>query len=303
MHPTAKSLVERLLLHAGPAALSRRAHRGRKLVLAYHNIVPAGERVVGDESLHLQQRRFAEQLDLILESGARVIPLDALMDRSSESEDESFVSVSITFDDAYHGAVKTGVEELVRRDLPATIFVIPDLVGDQTFWWDALGSSNMAREAALRVDHGRNEGVFAWARGWGLPITTMPQHARSATLAELREAANYDGITLASHTWSHPNLTSLTEDECRLEFGRATDWLRCHFGYSPGWLSYPYGLHGATAERAASASGYHGAFAVEGGWLPRMAWELDAFRLPRLNIPAGISRDGFSLRLAGLLSG
>lgn len=303
MHPSVKTLVERILLHAGPAALSKWAHRGRALVLAYHNVVPAGERILGDESLHLQQRRFAEQLDVLLESGARVVPLDALMNRLSESEDESFVSVAITFDDAYHGAVKAGVEELIRRDLPATIFVIPDLVGDQTFWWDALGSSQMVREAALRVAHGRNDGILAWARGRGLSVATMPQHARSASLAELREAASYEGITLASHTWSHPNLTTLTEDECRLEYGRATDWLRCHFGCSPGWLSYPYGLHGAAAERAASASGYHGAFAVEGGWLPRTAWELDAFSLPRLNIPAGISRNGFALRLAGLLSG
>lgn len=303
MHPTVKTLVERLLLHAGPATLSRWAHRGRALVLAYHNIVPEGERVVGDESLHLQQRRFAEQLDVLLESGARVVPLDALVDRSSEPEGGSSFSVAITFDDAYHGAVRTGVEELVRRDLPATIFVIPDLVGDQTFWWDALGPSPMAREAALRVAHGRNEGIMAWARGRGLPIATMPQHARSASIAELRAAASYKGVTLASHTWSHPNLTSLTEDECRLEYGRATDWLRRHFGSAPGWLSYPYGLHGVAAERAASASGYHGAFAVEGGWLPRMARESDAFRLPRLNIPAGLSRDGFALRLAGLLSG
>lgn len=303
MRPSVKTVVERLLLASGPAALSRWAHRGRALVLAYHNIVPEGEEVVGDESLHLQQARFAAQLDILLQSGAEVVSLDALIDAWSQSRTgTSSLSVAITFDDAYHGAVKSGVEELVRRDLPATIFVIPGLVGGQTFWWDALGSSQMARGTALRVAHGRNEGVMDWAHRRGLSIATVPRHARSASLTDLREAAGHDRITLGSHTWSHPNLTSLTESECLREFGRATEWLRYHFGSAPPWLSFPYGLHGQAAERAASESGYRGAFGVEGGWLPRRARHSDAFRLPRLNIPAGLSLDGFALRLAGLLS-
>ncbi len=49
--------------------------------LAYHNIVPTGERPTGESSLHLPQRQFATHLDLIA-SAARVVPLDSLFEES-----------------------------------------------------------------------------------------------------------------------------------------------------------------------------------------------------------------------------
>lgn len=298
-----------MLLYAGPAGLSRRSHRSRGLVLAYHNIVPDGEPAVGDESLHLHRRRFAEQLDLLREEGVSVVSLDELIGVAQEPEAaDSHRRVAITFDDAYRGAIQVGVEELVRRDLPATIFVVPGLLGGHTFWWDALsatgaGLSRRVRNDALEVVHGRNEEVIAWARRQGLPIGTVPEHARSASEVELCEAAAHDGIEIASHTWSHANLTMLSEEECRSDFVRAADWLRQRFQKDPCWLSYPYGLYSPAAQRAAAAIGHSGAFRIEGGWLPRSLEHRDVFRLPRLNVPAGLSREGFALRLAGLLCG
>ncbi len=53
---------------------------------------------------------------------------------------------------------------------------------------------------------------------------------------------------------------------------------------------------------AAAAAGYAAALRVDGGWIPdpRAADRLD---LPRLNVPAGVSRRGFELRTAGMLAG
>lgn len=106
---------------------------------------------------------------------------------------------------------------------------------------------------------------------------------------------------MASHTWSHANLTKLSEEECLSDFGRAADWLRQRFHEDARWLAYPYGLYSPAALRAAAAIGHWGAFRIDGGWLPRSLERRDLFRLPRLNVPAGLSREGFALRLAGLL--
>lgn len=304
-----KTLAERILLHGGPAALSRRSHKERGLVLAYHNIIPEGEPCVGDESLHMTRRQFAEQLDFLLEDSVRVVSLDELMRVAREPDVEhSQRHVAITFDDAYRGAVRAGVEELVCRDLPATIFVVPDLLGGHTFWWDALsatdtGLNRRVRDAALGVVHGRNEEVFAWARRQGLKIGEVPEYAQTACEAELRAAATHAGIKMASHTWSHANLVSLSEEECQHEFARAADWLRQHFQEDPRWLSYPYGLYSHATKRAAATIGHRGAFRIDGGWLPRSIERRDNYQLPRLNIPAGLSRDGFALRLTGLMCG
>lgn len=309
MRQIVKAVAERTLLRAGPAALCRRWHRGRSLVLAYHNIVPEGEVVAGDTSLHLSRRAFARQLDLLLEAAVEVVSLDDLMSVVLHSDrPDPIRRVAITFDDGYRGAVQIGVEELVRRGLPATFFVVPGLVGNHTFWWDALSAPGdtltcEVRKAALDQAQGRDDEVMAWARRQGLAIGTVPEHARSASEAELRAAATHDGIQMASHTWSHPNMAQLKEEECRSELERAAAWLRERFGAQPEWLSYPYGLHGEAAERAMAASSYKGAFRIEGGWLPRSPGCYKTARLPRLNIPAGVSCEGFALRLSGLLCG
>jgi hypothetical protein len=52
---------------------------------------------------------------------------------------------------------------------------------------------------------------------------------------------------------------------------------------------------------ASHDAGYTAGFMIEGGWTtpdPR-----DPFAIPRLNVPAGVSRDGFVLRAAGLIQG
>lgn len=302
-----KAMAERTLLHAGPATLNRWLYRGRNLVLAYHNIVPEGERILGDVPLHLPQRDFARQLDLLLEALVDIVSLSELMDAALHPDRRDLTRrVAITFDDGYRGAIQAGVEELVGRGLPATFFVVPGLVGGQTFWWDALSAFNSnlntdLRQAALVEACGRGDEVIAWSRRQGLALGSVPEHARSASETELRVAAAQHGIQMASHTWSHPNLARLTEDECRDELTRAADWLLERFGRSPDWLSYPYGRYSSATEDVVRTTDYRGAFRIEGGWLPRPLDRHAVLRLPRLNIPAGLSGEGFALRLSGLL--
>jgi hypothetical protein len=69
-----KSTIEHGALWSGLPRIMRRKRRGDVLVLAYHNIVPTGQIVAGDRSLHLTQARFAEQLDALMRTHD-VIPL------------------------------------------------------------------------------------------------------------------------------------------------------------------------------------------------------------------------------------
>jgi hypothetical protein len=52
-----KRRIETLLVGAGVASAGRRLRRGRGLILAYHNILPAGVEPEGDRSLHLAHPR------------------------------------------------------------------------------------------------------------------------------------------------------------------------------------------------------------------------------------------------------
>ena len=130
-----REAVGSLLVHTGVDRVARFLARRRCAILAYHNIVPDGTRPGGDRSLHLERSRFAAQLDLLTDA-VDVVPLEALI--RSDAEDRGRPRIAVTFDDAYRGAVTLGVDELAKRELPATIFVAPGLVGGRTLWWDEL---------------------------------------------------------------------------------------------------------------------------------------------------------------------
>jgi peptidoglycan/xylan/chitin deacetylase (PgdA/CDA1 family) len=293
--------MESVLLRSGLANLAGRLVRGRALVLAYHNVVPHGAPPVGEHALHLPQRCFADQLDRLAEV-ADVVPLADLFAAPGSHRRPRAV---ITFDDAYAGALTVGALELRQRRLPATIFVPPGLLGGRSFWWDDViprGATSLPpklREALIEECAGRDDRVRAH-EAQPADASSMPSWARSATTAELREAAQAGGITLGAHAWQHPNLAALAEEELDAELARPLAWLRETFPKCVlPWLSYPYGRHSDRVREAARAAGYAGAFRIEGGWLPADAQP--GFALPRLNVPAGLSAKGFALRLAGLL--
>ena len=293
-----KALAEGVLASSVARLATRGRRRGRALILAYHGVTPDGEPPAGERALFVSERDFARQLDMLADV-ADVVPLNQLDDPPSER-----ARVAITFDDAYHGAVSVGVRELVRRQLPATIFAAPGRLDRHVFWWDALADASgvldaTTRHRALHECGGDDERVRAWAASASFPTSdALPVYARSATRAELRAAVANVGITVASHTWSHANLTSLTEQSFAAELARPLEWLRTEFAASAmPWLAYPYGLETTAVRHAVSEAGYSSAVLVEGGW--HTAGDVSRFARPRLNVPGGVSARGFRARLFG----
>lgn len=295
-----KRLAELTLVWSGAPRLALAGHRSRTLILAYHDIVPFGESPAGDASLHLPQAQFAAQLDALASTHDVVSLADALAPAPSRTRRPR---VAITFDDAYRGALTAGVPELARRGMPATIFVPPGLLGGQRFWWDVVSSSHGgALDPSLR-----HRALDAW-RGDGDVIlqsvevgrdALLPGYACSATESELTGAAAVAGITLASHTWSHPNLTAVEAQRLDAELHRPLAWLRERYERVLPVLTYPYGLQSAAVQRAAAAAGYEAALCIDGGWVvePR-----SPYAIPRLDVPAAVSPAGFQLRVSGVLS-
>jgi peptidoglycan/xylan/chitin deacetylase (PgdA/CDA1 family) len=300
-----KKVLEGTMIAAGVDRLGQRLRRGRSLILAYHNVVPDSAPPAGDRSLHLRVSEFGRQLDLLRHLG-RVVSLEELL--SGVGENRHPMAFAVTFDDGYRGAATLGVRELERRGLPATIFVAPGLVGDQTFWWDALAMSNFeSRASALRQrilteGMGMASEVRRLALAGGHEMEPMPELWRSAVDTELLEAAAVDGITIGSHSWGHPSLVELAGATLHEEINRPREWLRDRFGARYlDVLAYPYGLHSAAVRRAARSAGYRAGLALAPASL-RVAGApqstLEAFSLPRLNVPSGLTLSGLRLRAA-----
>jgi peptidoglycan/xylan/chitin deacetylase (PgdA/CDA1 family) len=310
----AKAIAEGALVVAGAAAWGARRHRRGICILAYHNIVPDALTAAGDVSLHLRARDFRQQLDEIARR-YDVVPLAGVLASVLAGEPDTASPrgrprVAITFDDAYLGAVTLGVEELARRGFPATIFVPPGLLGRRAMWWDAFLPQHLTVDAASLPDvrgkalaecAGDDARVRELATRSGWEARSLPDVALTATDDELAAACRrHDGLSLGSHSWSHPNLTRLGPSDLVEEMRLPLEWLNRRQDRTIPWLAYPYGLANAQAAEAARAAGYEAAVLVSGGWAtPPIR---DRFAIPRVNIPAGLSADGFALRVAGVLS-
>lgn len=295
LRQAAKRGLEQLLLLAGPW---RTPPAGRVLVLAYHNVVPDTLAQRGDGSLHLGFSDFRRQLDRLQERST-LVGLDHLLAGAAGAER---VAVAVTFDDAYRGAVDLAVPELAARGIPATLFVAPGLLGRRALWWDQLGELHGGLPASLRgqaLDQcaGRDEAVQATLLTGR--VADLPACFGCATEEELLALARYRGVTLAAHTWNHPNLTRLGPEELDEELRRPLEWLGRLAVPTLPMLAYPYGLTSAAVEAAAARNGYRAAFRVAGGWL---SGHEGAWRLPRFNVPAGLSADGLALRMSGVIA-
>jgi len=299
-----KRLAELIAGRTGGRLVGRLRRHGCALILAYHNVIPDSERACGDRSLHLSQRIFGDQLDELLQDHD-VVPLAEI---SSQPAGSNRPRASITFDDAYLGTLTGGVEELRRRGLPGTVFVPPGLLGGYPFWWDELAENfsgtlpGELRSHLLTHLAGDQERIRLWARAQGVLLaTSLPPWARSATEADLQRAIAYTGLSLGSHSWSHPNLAAVDPGRRRDEMVKSKAWLESRFStVTIPWLSYPYGLDSAEARKAVSEADYVAALRTTGGHFRPGAVPTQA--LPRLNVAAGLSAPGFVLRAAGLLS-
>jgi peptidoglycan/xylan/chitin deacetylase (PgdA/CDA1 family) len=298
LNPIVKTVAELALTASGIEKMARRRLRESTLVLAYHDIVPDADRPIGERSLHLSRRDFARQLDHVART-CDVAPIDTLLEAKRAT---GRPRVIVTFDDAYAGALTAGVDELVRRGMPATIFVAPGLLGTTT-WWDVLGEAfggeipAVVRQRALGEYRGDARAVVEAESGGGKPLTRKAL-ARIGTEAELQRAAAQPGISIGSHSWSHRNLCAVDRPDLDQELKTSLEWLRVRFTRTVKWLSYPYGLYNAELDRLAKDTGYVGTLRIEGGWIRKSP--PTPLALPRLNIPAGLSIRGFRLRLAGL---
>jgi len=298
-----KQGIEGLAVGSGLATRLARGRRGRKLILAFHNIVPEQEGPWGEAALHLPATTFRAHLEVVAEL-CEIVPLQTLL--SAPGLPDTPPQVAITFDDAYHGAVEATRNTLIPNRIPVTIFAPPGLLGSGGFWWDrlavALGGDLPAsvRSHCLSELAGRQDAVLSWARGEGLTPQDAPGHARPAEELDLLEIAESGSVFIESHTWSHCNLSALSDKDLHDELDRARQWIQERSMGPADVVAYPYGLGSNTVYHSARAVGHRDGLLVSGGWLPADETERESFAVPRLNVPSGLTAAGLRMRLAGL---
>jgi peptidoglycan/xylan/chitin deacetylase (PgdA/CDA1 family) len=152
--------------------------------------------------ISIDEQAFARHVDFLASGRVRVLPLDDL-----HTADEGSDAVAVTFDDGYRNFAGTAWPRLRDAGVPVTLFVVTGRAGLDNRW-DGVGVPDPAFELL----------------GWD----------------ELGRVAA-EGVSLGSHSRSHPRLPGLTDDSLTAEVAGSADDLATRTGTRPAAFCYPYG--------------------------------------------------------------
>ncbi len=195
----------------------------------------------------------------------------------------------ITFDDGYHDVYEHAFPLLKRKGLPATVFVVSDLVGTARAPLHDRLYVALARARAAR----RTPPAVTTALASLPPDATNPVTATHALLARRPQAEvrrlvetleseigaddtaldamrlltwetlaemQRNGITVGAHTRTHPVLTNETPAVVAMETAGARRDLETRLGVPVHHFAYPAGCFDTTAVDAVAAAGYRLAY-------------------------------------------
>jgi peptidoglycan/xylan/chitin deacetylase (PgdA/CDA1 family) len=179
-----------------------------------------------------------------------VLPLDEAVTRLDSAGRLPAGVAALTFDDGFAGLHEHALPVLSRYGLPATVFLVAQTL----------------TEAGQRVD-------------W---VDTPPDYPLETLTLEQVQAMQAAGVTFASHSWSHTDLTRLSFQDCVRDLRDSRELLESLLGHPVPHLAYPRGRHDAGVRAAAREAGYTHAFA-----LPEGPEQVDAYAVPRVGIYHG----------------
>lgn len=194
-----------------------KSHKATCVVLHYHGV------------RREERSKFAGQMDTLIRLAA---PISA-NNRDPLQAGKRYAA--LTFDDGFLNVVENAIPELVVRTIPATIFVVPSLLGG-TPEWDTLGADYIRNERLVSADQ----------------LLELPG----------------DLITIGSHTISHAWLTSATAAEAREEITASRHSLKSLLNRDIELFSFPFGGYNDALIDLCREAGYTRVFTI----IPRLAF-------------------------------
>ncbi|MEO6810071.1 MAG: polysaccharide deacetylase family protein [Isosphaeraceae bacterium] len=326
-----RDFLARRLGNAGLLRLLERV--GRRpclLVLSYHRIGdPAASPFYGP-IFSATQDDFRAQVAL-LRDRFRLIDLDDALTIAASGFRLDRPSALITFDDGYRDNVELALPVLTDLGAPAAFFIPSGFPESARLpWWDHVAYVlNRTRRPSLTLDLpepltiqlGQTDRTNAIAEVIGAFLRV--DRADDPLLAEhLEQRAEVDvsadnpgqnlfvswdqvrqladaGMSIGSHSHSHPNLAKLSEPEQRVELVRTRQTLERELGREVATLAYPYGVADAVSDatrRLAGEAGYRLAFALSS--LVNRPGTADPLLLGRILVGSADSLPLFRARMA-----
>ncbi|MBL4577310.1 MAG: polysaccharide deacetylase family protein [Flavobacteriales bacterium] len=223
------------------------------MILMYHNIGS------DYEANALPIAYFEDHIAYLKSSRFTLVSLgDYIQNIQRQNPREDFIS--LTFDDAYASVYETVIPQLKLWNIPFSVFVPVDYVGQHNKWDMADG----------------------------------PDVSKIMTWQQLLDLSQEDLATIGSHGMSHTSFGDLDEAAINKELTTSKEILERKLNLTVSFFSYPYGQPKDLGARTASKLREHGyAAAVSTIWGKKNVID-DLYNLKRIEIE--IADDGVSLK-------
>lgn len=287
------------LYRIGAAPLVRRIGRNNPKVLLYHDCSAVEDAYVAGLDCTTSPENFANHLTYIRQHYT-VIDLETLIAGQAPPG-----AVAITFDDGYRSVYEQAYPLLRAANLPATVYLIADVVGNEVLVWvnelnhalrmhpasavalaqtwfappEGSSPAEVVSHCRVQFDADRMRGLLD-----GIRLALGREgaaHAREARLyvdwSQVAEMEN-GGVTFGNHTCTHPNMERLSPAEQEREILEANAKIAPHVSLVHSF-AHPFGHRGSVAAEAAAAAGARCVTEVGGGNRP-----VEPLRIGRVHI-------------------
>lgn len=237
--------------------LLRNSRRPLLLTIVYHRVCPSMDSY---EYMGVPVDVFEAQIKFIKDNFEVVTMADGL-DLLCEKRRKG-IYVSINLDDGYMDNYVHAFPVIKRHGVPATIFLVVDLVGQShLFWWDevfqiirqkgtGVSSGNILMDAyrAGRINNFLMNKKEPEIKKFVDNLKNQTCRGRKMTpnqmlgWREIREMAGA-GINFGSQTKTHRNLCLMKDDEIRRELMDSRLELEEKLGIKRIGFCYPFGIH------------------------------------------------------------
>lgn len=210
---------------SGKVDRSASARCGRIPILLYHSVhdqPPAGFR-----TFTVGEQQFHEHLSALEDSPHTVVDLDDVVSHIRTGSPLPPRPVVITFDDGYADTGENAFPALQEFGYPSTLYTVTAYMGLRSTWLASDGAGRMPMLDAADLRH-----------------------------------LDANGMTIGSHTVTHPWLDSLPHEAVRRELTHSMLTLSETLGRQVTTLAYPHGFHSPRTTRIAQQIGYSSAAAV-----------------------------------------
>lgn len=216
-------------------------------ILCYHSVSPDWK-----SPLSVSPAMFERQCQW-LSRRRTLVDLETAVAQMQPRGNLSGQLAALTFDDGFADLYEHALPVILRHKVPCTIFLVAETLlrqNPKVHWVDNPPPS---------------------------PLSVL-------SLDQVREMRKL-GIQFASHSYSHHDLTTLSDYECELDLRESRILLEDLLGAPVQFLAYPRGLHNERVRKAAHKAGYSHAFAMMRK--PRL---VDSYSVPRVGV---YSHNGF----------